>query len=115
MIAKLSNWKPGESVDKATLEAAIEFLYSLEPDDPQSETADEEYRLAKERNKDMVERSNSVIRAYGEQIHPRTLENMQEAFYSITNSKKYLNNVGLCICARVSMTSAWHGIGDWQR
>lgn len=104
----------GAHVSRELLEEAIDFMISLEPD-PESLRASEEYEENLDYFKSEIHQVKQIIRQFGEQIHPRTLENMQTVFYSVTNSKKYLASAIHCSVAYSCLESGWNGIGPWQQ
>jgi len=101
-------------VDRSMLEGALDFLISLEPD-PESPDAIELYDLNREKYKSEVVKANKIIRLYGEQIEPKTLEHMQEKFYEIVNSSKYQQSSLHSSVVYSSLSYGWNGIGAWQR
>lgn len=104
----------GRPVDESLLEKALDFMISLEPD-PESPAAVKDYELALEANKDAVQKAKAIMRMYGRQITPLSLERIQEVFYDITDSGKYSSTRINCSVARACLTDAWHGIGDWRK
>lgn len=103
----------GGSVSKEKLEEALDFLVDLEPN-PDSISAEEEYEKNRKIYKESIEQARVAARKYGEQIRPQTLEAMQEVFYSITNSPKYLQSAIHTSVAYSTLNSCWDGIGPWE-
>jgi hypothetical protein len=100
----------GGNVTKVKLEEALDFMISIETDPA---TGAEEYHDNLIKYKREVQMARQAVRKYGEQIFPRTLENMQNEFYSITNSIKYRQSVTHCSVAYSMLSSGWDGIGAW--
>ena len=95
---KIDDYK-GEDVDDILLEKALLFYIQLEypdADDMGSEAA----------------KAKDILRKYGEQIQPLTLERMQKVFYSIL--LKYGTNRLNRAALYHALKWAWDGIGDWR-
>lgn len=103
----------GQTVDKLLLEKALDFMIKLELCSSQDSMDD--YRSFMEANKGKVEKAKGIMRKYGEQIAPFTLEHMQDVFYGITNSEKYASDAVKCSVVRSCLTDAWHGVGEWRQ
>lgn len=113
-FARIDAFVLGTKVDRGLLELALDFIVSMETDDPGGEDlSDYEARL--DANKERVAQAEIILRGYGEAIEPRTLEAMQEAYYSVTNSPKYLASAIACSAVAASLTDAWDGIGPWRK
>lgn len=103
----------GGVVTRALMEDALDYFISIEPD-PEKDIDYEAY-MAGFSNDECFMKAHLVLRRFGEEISPRTLEKMQAVFYSITGSPKYLNSSSRCVIARAYLARAWNGIGDWRR
>ena len=110
----IEKWDGGY-VSRKLLEKALDLFISLEPVNQSSPTADEEYKANHEVNKNLIEISKKILVNYGKQIRPETLENMQDVYYSITNSKKYVKNPVNCSVVRSALNRAWDGISEWRK
>lgn len=100
----------GGNVSRADVERALDLLVEIEPD-PESEI---DYELAIRPYKEQIETANKIIKQFGEQIEPKTLEYMQEVFYSFTNSEKYrASNLSISV-VRSALQYGWKNIGPWQ-
>ncbi|MDX2165263.1 MAG: hypothetical protein SFW07_07615 [Gammaproteobacteria bacterium] len=90
------------------MEEALDFFFSLEPTSDVSPLEHIEYyennciKYAKE-----IEMAEQAIKTYGEQIEPKTFENMQKKFRDIVDS-----NIHYRLMSSV-IESAWDGIGPW--
>ncbi len=102
----------GGTVSRSKLEEAIDFFISIEPH-PGKRTATEEYEANLIRYKKEIELAELAIRSYAEQIRPLTIEAMQDEFYSITNSEKYLQSMIHSSVAYSLLNSHWNGVGPW--
>lgn len=100
----------GQDVDDLLLHEALDFMISLEPD-YESPTAMEDYQAAIAVKHIEVTNATAIMRKYGEQIRPLTLERMQEVFYLITNSVRYRGDS----VVRSSLNAAWDGIEGWRK
>ena len=100
-------------VNKDMLELALDFLISLEPD-PELPNAMEIYDRKCEKHQKEIDKARKIIRWYGEQIEPKSLEFMQEKFYEITNSSKYRQSAIHCSVVYSTLNSVWNGIGPWR-
>ena len=110
----IEKWDGGY-VSRKLLEKALDLFISLEPVNQSSPTADEEYKSNCKVNSDLIARADKIIVNYGMQIYPETLENMQDIYYSITNTPKYRNNPSNCSLVCSVLNSAWDGISGWQK
>lgn len=104
----------GQEVDRILLEKALDFMISLDPD-PSSPTAEEDYRERVISQAKEITNAENILRQFGKQINPLTLDRMQDVYYSITNSAKYRNSSLTCCVVRVSLNNAWNGIGNWAK
>lgn len=100
----------GGPVSHADLERALDFLVAIEPD-PESEI---DYREAMLPYKEQTDMANRLIRQFGEQIEPKTLEHMQDVFYSFTNSTKYRATSLSISVVYSALNFGWKNIGPWQ-
>ena len=100
-------------VDEEAFQAALDFIVGLERlvgADGEPESYDElceKYRM-------QLDMAESSIRAFGLQIQPRTLENMQEVYYSFTNLAKNRQSHTQISAIAATINSSWHGIGPWR-
>lgn len=103
----------GGIVSRELLEDALDFLISLEADenDPDGDAYEKNIANAGE----TYSKAETVIRNFGEQISPRTLSNMQDVYYSFTNSLKYRASAVTLSVATSSLNAGWHGIGNWRQ
>jgi hypothetical protein len=99
-----------QPISRADAEAALDYMIAIEPDP----TSDEPYDNHLERHSKGIDRANSILRLYGQQIVPPTLEAMREAFYGFTNSVKYRQSATSISVARASLNEAWNGINGWK-
>lgn len=58
--------------------------------------------------------AKSIIRKYGEQIEPKSLENMQKEFYTLVNSDKYRQSMIHQSVVYTSLNYNWDAIGPWR-
>ena len=96
----------GGTVCRVKLESALDFFIALEIDGCYEENLqkyNKEYKMAE-----------AAVIKFGQQIEVKTLEGMQDIFYSFTNSKKYLQSGLHCSIARTTLNRCWHGIGPWR-
>jgi hypothetical protein len=94
-------------ITRDQVEFALDFFILME-------TNPSDYQVMKVRNAQVISQHNATVKQFGEEITPLTLENMQDVFYSFTNSTKYLRSRVACSVARTVLSSNWHGIGDWR-
>ena len=84
----------GGPVSKCLLEEAFDFLISLEPPTAfETEIASELFQENCNGHEDEIMMAYASIRKYGEQIEPKTLENMQKKYDSIVNMPKYRDSL----------------------
>lgn len=110
----LSSYIAGSPVDEAMLIAALDFFLSIEPRHELGEDMDT-YEQRLEEFKTEVNAANEVIRQFGRQIRPLTLERMQEIYYAVTRSPKYTQSVEHNSIATSILNHEWHGVGPWVR
>jgi hypothetical protein len=103
----------GGTVSREVLEEALDFLISLETDE--NDIDSNAYEKNIENAGENYLKAKTVIRNFGEQIAPRTLKNMQNVYYSFTNSLKYRANAITLSVATSSLNAGWHGIGEWRQ
>ncbi len=101
-------------VSKELLEAAIDFMISIEPN-PTSPTCEQEFQASRKQYATEIKMVYAAIRQYGHQISNKTIEGMQDVFYSITNSDKYLQSSKHTSVAYTLLNYYWDGIGSWRR
>jgi hypothetical protein len=94
------------AITRDQVEYAIDFFILME-------STPRDYDQLKIHNRAVIAQHNATIKQFGMEISPLTLENMQDVFYSFTNSTKYLRSRVACSVARTVLSSNWHGIGDW--
>jgi hypothetical protein len=104
----------GGEVSRQVLDAAIDFMVSIEPN-PISATADQEFEESRNKYNAEINMVYAAIRQYGYQITDKTLENMQDIFYSITNSDKYLQSLKHQSMVYNLLNYYWDGIEPWKR
>ena len=102
------------TVSKELLEQAIDFMISIEPD-PELLISEQEYEAILERYESQIKMVNKAVRQYAYQIQDKTLKNMQEEFYSITNQPKYTQSYIRQSVAYNLLHHQWDGIGPWMR
>ncbi|MEM1182101.1 MAG: hypothetical protein AAGM22_27380 [Acidobacteriota bacterium] len=101
-------------ITDSELESALDFLIAIEPD-PGDVDSTEHYASMMERYQSQIVQAKSVIRQYGEEIRPRSLEAMQRTFYAIANSPKYRKTAIHASVARSALETGWVGINGWER
>lgn len=94
------------------VEVALDFLIAIEPEDdlnyePNLEKAMQHYSAE-------LTTADKIIKTYGQQIAPRTLDAMQKEFYSFSNLPKYRYSAATCIVVRDALSRNWRGINNWQ-
>lgn len=104
----------GGKVSKELLEEAIDFMISIEPN-TESLTCDQEFKESRNKYKAEINMVYAAIRQYGRQISNKTLVNMQDIFYSIINSDKYLQSPKHGSVAYTLLNHCWNGIGAWRK
>lgn len=95
------------SITLEQVERAIDFFIMLE-------SLPVDYDELKTYNRHTYTRFQALIRQYGEEMQPASLEQMQAVFYQITNSPKYLVTRTANSIARTVLSSNWDGIGEWR-
>lgn len=103
----------GEDVDSSLLQNALDFLVDIEPH-PTTFGDMDEYDKIMEPYEENIKKANAIVRKFGEQINPRTLAHMQEIYYSITNSEKYLKSAVAASVVQTTLEHEWDGIGPWK-
>lgn len=102
----------GGGVSWALMEDALDYFVSIEPDPER--VIDYDTYMSQFKNDECFIKSHLILRRFGEQIFPKTLSNMQDVFYSITNLPKYLSDAGCCSTVRSYLNDALNGIGPWK-
>lgn len=100
-------------VSKELLESAIDFMISIEPN-PASPNCDQEFKASRKKYATEIKMVGAAIRQYGHQISNKTIESMQDVFYSIINSDKYLQSSKYQSVAYTLLNYYWDGIGPWR-
>ena|SRR3990172_12105237 len=113
MVTK-SFFYDGREVSRELLEAAIDFLISIEPD-PEVVVEYSDYEEITKKYEIEIKMAEAAIRHYGEQIEDKALANMQKEFYSITHLPKYRQSYIHQSVAHTVLNSQWHGIGPWKK
>lgn len=103
----------GGPVDRDLVQAALDFMVAIQPS---SEDPDggRKYSIALDQHSETIGKAQSIFRAFGMMIEPRTLEAMQAAFYRAVNSPRYSDNPDAQSCVYTCLNRAWRGIGPWQ-
>lgn len=106
----------GFSTSRELVECAIDFFIFIEPDSSTLEEltkGDKIYADNLIKYKEEIKNANKIVRNFGEQLFPATLENMQDVFYSFSNSRKYLNTREISSIARLTLSTNWTNINGW--
>jgi len=104
----MDEWTPATgSVNYLLLEAALDFIISLE----MSEAG---YAAAALENKEKLIKADDIIRRYGEQIGAGGIDKMRTEFYAITSSGKYSSDLLWQSVAVASLNSGWNGVCGWM-
>ena len=93
-------------ITRQQVDAAIDFFIMLE-------ISAHDYDAMLRQNAAAIEQHRKVVRQFGEEIRPATVEAMQNVFYSFTNSLKYRKSATTISVARTVLSSNWHGINGW--
>lgn len=88
---------------------AIKVFTSLESEGSSNKT----YEMAKVKRRLEIVEANRIIREYGTQITPMTLDHMQDEYYSLTDIALYGNSAYSASVARTIISSNWNNIGPW--
>lgn len=99
--AKMTTTKKVQMKD---VQATLQFLISME----------EAGEWVQEKRKNEIEKGEALLRAFGEQIRPQTLEIMQQVYYSIINGESFQENVFHRATAIAYLNEAWNGVGPWR-
>lgn len=111
---QIRDWEEtkGPYVTLHDVEVALDFLISIEPDD------DEQYEqnLEKAMQYYSVElaTADKIIKTFGTQITPRTVDEMQKHFYSFSNNPKYRYSAATIIVVRDALSRNWRGLNNWE-
>lgn len=104
----------GGRVDDPTFQAALDFIVSLEYlVGKEGEPSD--YDALCDKYRSTINMAETAIRKFGEQIEPRTLEKMQEVYYSFTNSPSNRKSYAQISVVTSTISDCWNGIGPWQQ
>lgn len=98
-------------VDRIFLEKALAFMVSIEPD-PQSVMTREEANAIFEKYKSAIDKAESIIRLYGQQIEPLDLSSMLQVYEGISGA--YSSEPIKLSIVKSRLSSAWNGIGGWM-
>ena len=103
----------GGEVEFPLVAAALDFIVSIQPsaEDPDG---GEKYEAAQAEHAQTLKKTEQILRKFGASITASTLEEMQEVFYRILNSRRYGSNPEVASIVDSSLSRAWHGIGEWQ-
>jgi len=112
LCQRIKNYDGG-AVSRTLLEDALEYFISIEPDP--GKDVDYEAYMAGFGNDECFVKSTLVLRRFGEQVSRGGISEMQEVFYAITGSPKFLGENSRCVIARAWLMRAWDGIGEWKR
>jgi hypothetical protein len=97
----------GGIVDRDMVEAALDFYILIEPD-PFGRGGGDRAKFTQE-----LINARRIIRRYGEQVVPLTVERLQDHFYSFSNSDKYRYSMETISVVRTAISTAWEGLGGW--
>lgn len=105
-------------IDVNDVHEALEFLVAIEPD-PNDDDNDidtvEDYEAHMAPFSQDVGRAMATPHRFAEQKQPRTLQEMQEDYYSFTNDDRYLNTSAMSAVVTSALRDAWKGVGPWRR
>ena len=93
-------------ITRQQVESAIDFFILLE-------NSQHDYDAMLAQNATAIATHQAVVRQFGREIQPATVEHMQNVFYSFTNSLKYRKSATTISVARAVLSSNWHGINGW--
>jgi hypothetical protein len=100
-------------VTREQVEDVIDFNILLEPEDNDDEnTASAQYAASLEQWRPTLEKGNEIVRNFGKQTS--SFEELQETFYSFTNSLKYRKSLFTISISRVILSKNWEGIHGWR-
>ncbi|MDR5809294.1 hypothetical protein [Caballeronia sp. LZ019] len=100
-------------VSRDDVERELDWLISIEPEPEELDTMDDYERLMLPHQR-RIEPAGTLLRQYGQQIRPATVEALRDEFYSITESDKYAFDPKAESVARSALSSAWAGLNGWQ-
>lgn len=104
----------GGKVDDQKFQAALDFIVGLEYlVGKEGEPSD--YDALCDKYMSTIHMAENAIRKYGEQIEPRTLERMQEVYYSFTNNPINRKSHTQISVITSTISDCWNGIGPWQQ
>lgn len=107
-----------QGIDVQDVHDALEFLIAIEPD-PNDDDNDidtvEDYEAYMAPFSQDVGRAMATLRGFAEQRQPRTLQEMQEDYYSFTNDDRYLDTSEMSGVVTSALRDAWKGVGLWQK
>ena len=90
---------------------ALDFLIAVEPTGVE---AQEEYRAAVAPYLSQVDAAMATLRGFAEQTEPLTLEELQRAYYGLTNDPRYLVSPTVSSVVTSVLQQAWNGVGPWR-
>jgi hypothetical protein len=102
----------GRAASRHVVECALDFLISVEPDDDMD--YDKNFETTLQRYSVEFAKVGEILKAYGNQISPRTLAEMQNQFYSFSNLPKYRFTATTIGVVRDALCRAWEGINGWS-
>lgn len=96
---------------------ALAFLIAIEPDPDDDSDIDtvEDYEAYMAPFSRDIDRAMATLRRYAAQRQPRTLQEMQEDYYTFTNDDRYLDTSAMSAVVTSALRDAWQGVGPWRR
>lgn len=111
-LAMQINAYTGGFVTRSQVEQVLDFNILLEPADQADPDAEAMYAARTAKWQATIEKGNAIVRQYGTQMSSRA--DMQDRFYSFTNSPKYRKTLTSISVARTVLNSCWDGIHGWK-
>lgn len=97
----------GGQVSRELVEAVIDLNISLEPDEMGMNGGN------RDKYRHELFKGMEIIQAFGKQVQPQTVEALQDAFYSFTNSNKYRFSAVTISVARETLNAGFDGLFGW--
>jgi hypothetical protein len=105
-------------IDAEDVHEALEFLVAIEPypddDDIDIDTVEDYDAYIVQFSQD-IDRAMATLRRFAEQRQTRTLQDMQEDYYSFANDDRYLGTSLVSAVVTSALRNAWEGVGPWRK
>ena len=113
LAKKIEDFELVDPIPRSIVETVIDLHILIEGNEFDPD-ADRLYEVNTKKWEVALKKGIAIIHRYGAQIEPKTLERLQEEFYSFTNSDRYLVSRTSVSVARTVLDQAFDGLNGWR-